>query len=510
MVTPEKKSWDQLITNKQLKQTEEPRKQLEFSRNEEEYDIKNQNIQQNLQNQEQKPQEKLEEKPQKSWGQLLTPSSYNDQKASEQEEEFTSDLTRNLVSNSARIGEKYLGRFGDMAEVGKALLDKVPESSGLVGAAIKSFIGPEAWHRLIYGNQQNEKNPAFKIPTSSDFKKITEGLTGDYTKPRNKTEKGFQEFSEDVGSTISGRNITPRQIAINNLSIPAVANGVKQTVEHLGFGEDKAMMAKMAVWLPLSLMGNVNGRNYASQQVREARQSFPNFLQASPINIQNRVNNVSQHMPRGDPATNVAWEAIRGIEDDIIRGRLSINELATRYDAINRLKNSRSLFELNSENRRLAAANIDRVRHIIRDEIRDVGQNYPGAVQQLEHGMQSLAVIHQSNRMTNWIHRILTGPYAKLIAGPAMTLFGGAAVGAYHHPLLSLGTSAAVAGGYKVGQVALRMWNDPRLASYYWNAISAANQQNVPAFITNYKKLNEALEKKEKSRGTSNKKKNEG
>ena len=169
--------------------------------------------------------------------------------------------------------------------------------------------------------------------------------------------------------------------------------------------------------------------------------------------------------------------------------------MMTAYDGINASKRNRGLFELNRNDREFARVAIDRVRNAVRDEIMQAGSNYPQALESWRNGIQAWAVIHQSRNMTNWIDSLARGPYSKVLAGPALGLFGVSSLGALKAPLVAGPLGVGVPTAYKTFQVASRTWNDPRLAHYYWNAISAAQQENIPAFINNYNKLNKSLEK---------------
>ena len=129
----------------------------------------------------------------------------------------------------------------------------------------------------------------------------------------------------------------------------------------------------------------------------------------------------------------------------------------------------------------------------MRDQINTLGQSNPQALRDWQNGVQAWATIHRSNAITNYIEDVAKGPYAKILTGPAAALFGSGSYGAISHPLIA-GTSAALAGGgYKTGQILYRMWNDPTLMRYYWNAINGAMERNLPVFLNNYSKLNKKL-----------------
>jgi hypothetical protein len=430
--------------------------------------------------------------PEYSWGQFDTPTSFFEAKEDEKESNLGM-ITRNLTANLFRIGEQVSGRYGNMIEFGKSVLENYPSTAGLLGQALYSFVGPEKWKSMIRGP---EDALSMKVPTSEDVKKLTKAATGEYTEPRGSKEKAVQEFVSDASATISGGRPTARSLAINTLGIPAAANAVKQIVGGLGFGEDKAILSKLGAWTALSLLGNVNGREYATQQVRQARDTLPHNLTVDLNRYLPRLNALEQRFLASDPRSQAARQQINAIRQDIQNGQISIHDLFTQYDGINAVKNTRGFFEIGQGPQRAAATrNLDEVRHVVRDMIEETGNQYPQAIHQWRNGMQSLAVIHQSQRMTNWIKNTLTGEYGKLAGSAVAGLFG---AGAYHNPATAVVGAAGAAAAYKTYQVAHRVWNDPRLSQYYWNAISAAQAQNNEAFIKNMNALDREYKEKEK------------
>jgi len=453
-----------------------------------------------------KDQEKPEaEKPQ--WGNFQSPQNYQGPIDPTADEGMFEYLTRNFVANASRVVEQVAGRYGNIEKFAKDTLTNVPQTGGIIGWAISELVGPEKWETMVRGMPGQQQ----LAPTSKQFKEASERITGGYTSPKTKGESKFQEFTEDVGAAINPSRVpTVRNFALNNLLTPAASNVVKQTVNELGFGEDKANLAKMAVWLPLSLAFNVNGPQYASELMNRGRNGFPNNLQANVPRLQQRLDTAanSHLLLHSDPRSALARQALAGVERDIANGQTNVRSLLTMYDGVNAASRNRGLFELGSRgDQAFARRAINEVRNVLRDEIRDVAANHPQALNDWRNGIQAWATIHQSNAITNWVKETAKGPYAKLLTGPAAALFGIGSYGASSHPGIALATSATTASAYKTGQVLYRMWNSPVLSDYYWRAISAAQSENLPAFINNYNKLNDKLEKSGSSKPKSKSKK---
>jgi hypothetical protein len=455
-----------------------------------------------------------------SWGQFLNTSTYQGKPDPTEDESTFGYLARNLVSNTARLFENInpVARVGNMQELLQNVTSKIPETTGILGKALHSFMGQEKWDKMIYGNELSPK-----VPTSRDLKEVTDTLTGGYTKPKTKVEEGVQDFSSDVGSVIGAGRFTRNRLGmpeisrtrslVNNLGIPAASNTAKAVVEDLGFGEDKANWTKLAAWTSLSLMNNVNASAYAANLMNRGRTAFSPLLGANIPRYQGNINTVSRQMLHGDPRSSLAQQQLNGIYNDIQNGQTSMRDLMNRYDAINAAKRDKGLFQLGRSDRRAAIRNIDTVRHAVRREIEELGQANPEALENWRNGVQAFAVIHQSNAMTNWIQSIAKGPYSKILTGPIAGLFGVSGYGAAKVPMVGLTASTITPALYKGGQVAYRVWNDPSLSRYYWEALNAARQQNQDVFIRKYDSLNKEYERKYKAElpsGINPNKKNNG
>jgi hypothetical protein len=280
---------------------------------------------------------------------------------------------------------------------------------------------------------------------------------------------------------------------ILNLGIPAAGQAAKETVKELGFGEDAGTWSKLAAQTALVLLEGVNAPCYAAQLMNEGRNGFgPNVVVNVP-RYENDINQVARGMYQGDPRSALAQQQIAGIRNDIQNGQTSMRDLMNRYDALNAAKRDRGLFELGRADRRAAVRNINQVRDSVRREIEHLGAANPQALQSWQNGVQAFSVIHGSNAITNNVNRWLSGPVGK---GAISTLFGAGAYGAFKAPLVAGSAAALLPAGYKAAQVATRVWRDPNLANYYWQAMQAAAQNNGPMFLANYNRLNKAYEKK--------------
>jgi len=443
------------------------------------------------------PVSKDEEKPEgekPDWGNFQDPMTYQGKVDPTEEESTFGYLARNISALGSRVGEQVLGRYGNIEKFAKDTLVNNPKSGGIFGWAMSELLGPERWEKMIKGQPGQQQ----MLPTSEQLKEASQTISGGYTAPKTAGEKRFQEKVEDVGSTITGRTVrapTFRNIALNNVLTPAAAGITKDIVQDLGFGEDKANMAKLAVWFPLSLAFNVNANRYASDLMNQGRQGFNPNLQVNVPRYEGQLNRVSRNMLQGDPGSALAQQQIAGIRNDMASGQTSIRDLLTRYDALNRAKRDRGLFALNPGDRRAAIRNINEVRDVVRGEIEHLGRNNPQALMDWQNGVQAWATIHRSNAIRNYVESVANGPYSKVVAGPALGLFGVGSLGAVKAPIIAGPLSVGTAGAYKTGQTLYRMWNDPTLNQYYWNSVSAAQRENLPAFLNNYLKLNKKLEK---------------
>jgi hypothetical protein len=441
---------------------------------------------------------KDEEKPEDqkpSWGNFQDPMSFQGEIDPTEEESTFGYLARNTIALGSRVGEQILGRIGNVEKFSKDIMTNYPAvTGGIVGWALSKLLGKEKYDRMVKGPPGQEQ----MFPTSEHIKEASQKLSGGYTAPKTKGEKRFQEKVEDIASTITGKTIaapSARNIALNNILTPVAANVSKDIVQDLGFGDDKANLAKLAVWLPLSLAFNVNSPKYASELTNRGRQGFDQKLQVNVPRYESELNKVSKNMLQGDPRSALAQQQIAGIRNDMSSGQTAIGNILNRYDAINAAKRDRGLFALNVQDKKAAIRNINEVLGVVRKEIQHLGKNSPKALMDWEDGIQAWATIHKSKAISNVVESWANGPYAKMLAGPALGLFGVGSAAAYSAPAYTGPISIGAAGLYKTGQTIARMWNDPNLNRYYWNSISAAQKENLPAFLSNYVKLNDKLEK---------------
>ena len=340
------------------------------------------------------------------------------------------------------------------------------------------------------------------FPTSNQLKEISQKASSGYTAPKTKGEERLQNVTEDVGSTLmTGRPASMRNALINNLGIPLATNAISNIVEDTGFGKDKANIAKMATWTALSLLGNVNAPQHASELMNRGRNGVPNTVQADVPRLQRRLQQVSNspHLLHADPRSALARQQVTAIERDLANGQTSIQSLMTSYDGINAAKRNRDLFSLTRGDQGFARRAIDEVRNVVRDEILDIGRQYPDAINSWRSGVEAWSTIHRSRAVTNWVQDLAQGPYNKIITGAAAPLFGVTAYSGIKAPLIAGPAALAIPAGYKAAQTIQRVWSNPTLANYYWNAIGAATAENIPAFVNNYNKLNKGLEKSNSS-----------
>jgi len=443
------------------------------------------------------------EKPQ--WGNFQSPTTFQGDPDPTADEGVFSYLTRNFTANASRVAEQVLGRYGNVEKFAKDMLTSYPMLGGSVGWALSELMGPERWERMVKGPPGQQQ----MLPTSQQLKEASHLISGGYTKAKTPGESKFQEFTEDVGALATGRNPAnltgasagnrAAQITANKLLIPAAANVTKQVVSELGFGEDKANLAKMAIWLPLTLSANINAPGYASNLMNQGRNSIPANVNSNVPRFTQALDNVERTLLSSDPRTALARQTLNGLRNDLANGQTNVRSLMTMYDGVNAAKRNRGLFELGRGDQNFARRCIDRVRDAVRDEIIASSGNYPQAINDWQNGIRAWATIHRSNAIKNWVQDVAQGPYAKFLSGPAAALFGVGSYAGVKSPLVSATIGAALPATYKSGQTIYRMWNDPRLADYYWRAIGAATDENLPVFISNYQKLNKELEKSESS-----------
>jgi len=436
-----------------------------------------------------------------NWENYESPSTFQGNPNPTSDESTISYLGRNLATNISRIAEQQAGKPGNLEKFSTDTLASLPQVGGLLGWGIAALIGKDNWEKMIRGPKFGGEDKQF-FPTSEELKDLSQTLTQGYTKPRTKGEERFQEGIEDISAITSPTRLpSPRNFLVRNISIPAAANVGKNVVDFMGFGEDKANLAKYGIWTTLSLLDLVNAPRYASELMNRGRNGIPSN---TPINVQSLEQELNQleslpEMVASDPRTASARQQINSIREMLRNGRNDVRSLMTAYDGVNAVKRSKDLYELSRGDKRFARRALDRINNLLRTEISNSAQNYPEALQNWNDGLGAWASIHESNRIQNWISNLATGKYARVLTGPAAALFGGTIYGGMQNPAYALSGVGAAQAAYQTGKVAYRVMNNPTLADYYFRAISSAINENAPSFIKNYNKINKKLEKKEKS-----------
>jgi len=282
-----------------------------------------------------------------SWGDFQTPHTYQGPVDPTAEEDTLGYIARNLLSFQSRGAEQVLGKAGNIEKFGKDVLSNFPSMGGILGYGISQLIGPERWERLVKGAPGQQQ----QLPTSQDIRQITEKATKGYTEPKTPNEAKLHEFIEDVGATLTGKQPkilgkTAKQTAlINNLGIPAASNAVKQVVSGLGFGEDAATVSKLGTWTALSLLGNINAPNYASDLLNKGREGVPSNIQINVPRLTQRLNNLNSKLLRSDPRNDIARQRIAKIEEDLSYGQTSVRDMMGAYHGVNAAKRSKGMFE---------------------------------------------------------------------------------------------------------------------------------------------------------------------
>lgn len=411
------------------------------------------------------------------WESYLSPETYQGSEKDADSEGILEMLKRNLFQHAARGTEQILGAPGNL------------ESFGRIFSPINSALN------ALIGEPKGERTTV--LPTSKEFREINKAITKGETEPKGKIESALSETTEDVTSLLAGGGRTG---LIKNLGIPFTANVAKQIVKEAGFSEDKANLTKAAIWLPLMLADSVNGRRYAANLMNAGRQVTPENLQFDVPRLLNSLDNVLRHphMLSVDSRTNLARQTINRLRDDINNGLITQRGLMTAYDGINAAKRDASLFALGRTDLNYARRAIDRVRIAVRNEIQATGAQTPQAIQYWRNGVSAFATLHRSNAITNTVERWVKGPYGKLLYGPAAALFGAGALSTYASRMSKvpgLAKIPAATAVYKSGQIAYRAWTNPILRRYYSAALQAAASENRQVFLSNFEKLNKALEK---------------
>lgn len=425
------------------------------------------------------------------------------------EQEFLRDESmagyalRNAAGMASSAASGALGVPGEIVGAVRGVFD------WLMDPIFEGFVGKEKMNDL-----REVRDQGLKLPTSSDIKGAVDTATGGYTAPKTKSEGRAQTLASDLGSVAAspGRALVGKALgkaagktmlgraAAKSASVafaPTVGNAAQIISEEiLGFSPEKSELVKAAVWMGADMAKLVSGKTHAASLCSDGRKGFTKFDRANPSRYMKGLDEATKGMLLNDPRSSHAMSQINGIRNDYKLGNLTVNDLMTRYDAINAAKRDAGMFTLGQSDRKFATMQLDKVLDVVRKEIHEAGKSNPNALESWQKGMQAFAVIHQGEAAARFAERAISGHAGRINQGVAGLFLGGLGKAAHAHPAGAAVSAVALPAVYKTAQILHRVATNESLRKYYWESMKALVAQDSPSFLKNFNKLQEGYEKK--------------
>lgn len=386
-------------------------------------------------------------------------------------ENIQKNIERNAARSTSRIAERMLGLPGD----------------------ILGFVA----------GMTNEKP---LLPSSADFQRISEKLTGGYTAPRNESEAALDEFIGDVGSFAlpGGSNYS----FARNLGIPLVANLAKEGIKYTGAADSTQAAVKNGTMFALDLLNPKKGLpsvgRYINSLFRDAEAAIPSGALADAKDLSSSLKDLKNLLRRGGKAASdvPALKKISELENRILNNQISAHELPAFRVKINEAISELGGFgvQLPKSVKRTAISKLGNVKDAVIKAGEKYGATNPEFLINWRNANEAAAVAHKSNYITNLIQKhFLT----KFTSNAAKALFGlgvvpGAAYGGLKGATVGLGATAGLASLYEGTKILHRVIASPTLRKYYSNVITNASKNNIPSMMSNLSLLDKKLADEER------------
>lgn len=408
----------------------------------------------------------------------------------ELQESWLEWYSRNYLSGTAR-GLEALGGFpGDLRDVvyniggvtspeeREKKLEEMAKQKGLTS----KYLDPGYY----------VSKAADLLPTSQDLKKVTEKVSGDFTKPRTEKEKVFQTMAGDFANLVNPASAQKFKGPLRLVAMTIAPELSKQTMKWFGFKEPTQDYTKLGTQLVTALFNPRGALRSAENALNEAQHMVRNAPTRVP-QLVTYLNNLRTNMLRGSPEINpdkqAVLRAIDAVENTIQNGSALVENL---------IQSKRDIYRMigNWETPKGARDLLKPLARQIDEQVIRFGQqnrqSFPNFLPAYQYGNNLYSTTLSSQRVSNWIERNW-----KYFA--ATTGAHGIAAGKLFSPLIGGSVLGGVAGSYagiKGLEVLTRVIRSPEARRFYGNAINAALMEDLPLFNASFNKLIDSMKEK--------------
>ena len=378
---------------------------------------------------------------------------------------------RNTATALAAVG----GIPGNTVQAAKFISSKLPK--------VPDFLkGDETFVTEI------GRNVLESLPTTEDISDFTSNLTRGFTDPKN----ALEEFGDDVidlGVTLAVGNKDPTKFRklVNPLTKALTAKGVRVGLEQLGADEKIQLGGELSTLFLMSLMDQKFANKYISEKYDAARAKLPEGAVVSTTTLETQLDALDRELSKGisTASKDEVRNALNELKAKASGGAMEAEEIIQSYHDINERMTSRKLFDdLSKQERGLLKRRYDSLRKVVNDSVAEIGEANPEFFKEWKEANQAFGTIKESKKVSNFISKATNKLPKTVQFGLAHTLFNPKAAAA-----LGAGGAAVT-----TGELIFRIAKSPTLRKHYLNTLTAATNENLPAFIRNLEKLDKDLQ----------------
>ena len=383
----------------------------------------------------------------------------------EPEESYFESGVRKISGNLVRGFESILGIPGEFQELAEYITKPLAE--------------------MIIPVSENKKELAKTrlIPTSSELRKKTKELTGEYLEPRGKGEESAQEISSLVGSLVGPMSFRKA------LGIAVGSQSAKEGLKLFGASPTTQEAGKFGTMLGLSMI-NPNGIKKFWSGLYEKREALtPVGTIVDGTKLEKAASDVISQIKKGTIAPSEAkvLDQAEKVLAKIQNGKVDLNEMVATKRSLNEIAGDPELFK--------------RGQHLFPKLQKAVDSTlalHPNkeAVKLGKMADEAFSAFHESQKLSKYIKKIVGDKPLKSVALSA----GIEALSGHPEAIIpTLVGAATISSGVKSYELVNRIFANPTTRKYYLDLLINASKQNSVSTKRTLEKLDNELLKKEKS-----------
>jgi hypothetical protein len=392
-------------------------------------------------------------------------------------------------------GQRQIGQYGARAietglgaprQMGEFLESLVPEKLIKKGAEKVGLKKPV--EKAIEFTKEHA--PYKLLPKKEDIREFGKTLFGKTFEPESEMEKVGGDVVEDFTSLampVFGGNFKIFKPFLASLG----GNLAKETATHFGKSEETGNKIKLGTMLLISLADPKGAEKLKNEMYSKARNARPERVKVDTPNLTKSINNIERLLHQGgsEPWKIKITTKINELRKQMSGNNIEVGELEKFKTSLNNIL-SELYAEKNVSSTGIKSAQryANMLGESVDEALKEYGKINPEWEKFYRPANESHGAIVQSQKWGNYIAR-----HAKKFATPGLaslfgiTHFAGAGAAAL--------TAGVGYGGFKAGELMVRIAKSPHLRKLYFDTLKDAMQRNIKGMNENLSKLDISLQK---------------